>query len=195
MAFCAIAYTAVAVFGVLAFGNSISPDLMLNYDASDLLVLIGITIVAFKTITTYPLLLFCARTAIDDFLVWRLRIINPERSEPKRRALIVILWFFLTLALAIVVPDIGAVIRLIGTLAIVFIFIVPGVCLISVSNLIPSPEITSFRYYLLNLIGSLYTLIGAFIFGVSLTQSIEHLLKQTDTSTGPFDVYCKVDLI
>ena len=194
MTFCAIAYTAIAVFGVLAFGSTVAPDLMLNYDASDLPVLVGITIVAFKTITTYPVLLFCARTAIDDFLVWRLRIINPERNEPRRRIMIVIVWFFLTLALAVVVPDIGSVIRIIGTLAIIFIFIVPGICLISVSNLIPWYEISNFRYYLLNLIGSVYTLVGAFVFGVSLTQSIEHVLTQGDASS-PIEAYCKSDQI
>lgn len=191
MTFCAIAYTSVALFGVLAFGDQIYPDLMLNYDANDLLVLIGITIVAFKTITTYPVLLYCARTAIDDFLVLRLRIINPEQYQLERRLIIVFPWFFATVSLAIVLPDIGSVIRIIGSLAIIFIFVIPGICLISVSNLIPSHEMTLCRYYLLNAIGSLYTLIGAFIFGVSITQSIEYLFYKDDAPNNA--PYCKSD--
>lgn len=195
MAFCGLAYTGVAVFGVLAFGESLYADLMLNYDARKVLVMIGITIVAFKTITTYPMLLYCARLAIDDFIVTRLRIIRPERKELKRRIIIVITWFLLTLALAIVVPDIGSVIRIVGSLAIVFIFIIPGICLISLSNMIPAREISTTRYFLFNLIGSIYCLVGAFIFGVSITQSIEYLLEKSNSSSGPAESYCKTDLI
>ena len=46
--------------------------------------------------------------------------------ERRRRLLQTVIWFFLTLILALFIPDIGRVISLIGGLAACFIFVFPG---------------------------------------------------------------------
>lgn len=47
--------------------------------------------------------------------------------ERRRRVLQTLVWFLLTLLLALFIPDIGKVISVIGGLAACFIFIFPGV--------------------------------------------------------------------
>ena len=69
------------------------------------------------------------RSGFDSiYLYYRMRI-NPshvDRFEMPRRVLMTLLWFISTLFLAVVVPQIGAVIKVLGALAAVFIFIFPG---------------------------------------------------------------------
>lgn len=48
------------------------------------------------------------------------------RREQRRRILQTLVWFVVTLVLALFIPDIGRVISLIGGLAACFIFVFPG---------------------------------------------------------------------
>ncbi len=48
------------------------------------------------------------------------------RDELKRRVFSTIIWFAVSLLLAVVVPDIGIVIDLLGGLAAIFVFVFPG---------------------------------------------------------------------
>ncbi len=50
----------------------------------------------------------------------------------KRRILIATPWFVTSLVCAILIPNIGEVIQFLGSLAAVFIFIFPGLCLFQV---------------------------------------------------------------
>ena len=50
--------------------------------------------------------------------------------EEVRRAVIATTWFVLTMILTIEIPDISAVINMLGSLAAVFIFVFPGICLL-----------------------------------------------------------------
>ena len=52
------------------------------------------------------------------------------RREQRRRVLQTLLWFTVTLILALFIPDIGRVIALIGGLAACFIFVFPGIIII-----------------------------------------------------------------
>ena len=52
------------------------------------------------------------------------------RWEKTRRVVIATTWFLLTMILAIEIPDISAVINMLGSLAAVFIFVFPGICLL-----------------------------------------------------------------
>ena len=47
-----------------------------------------------------------------------------------RRVVIATIWFVASLVMAIEVPNIGAVINMLGSLAAVFIFVFPGLCLL-----------------------------------------------------------------
>ena len=143
---------------------------MKNYNASEVLVLIGIAAIAFKTVTTYPLLLYCARVAIEEFYT---SLKGPPRnhfSETFRRVIIVIVWFISSVIMAIFVPDIGVAIDMLGTLAVTFIFVIPGVSLISIT-IRKDPSLCLLKDKMLCLTGSLYVLAGAFLFGLTLAQA------------------------
>lgn len=60
---CVLTYSLAGVFGYLTFGGSVESDVLESYSGSSMLVLAGITSVAVKTFTTYPILLFCGRWA------------------------------------------------------------------------------------------------------------------------------------
>lgn len=92
-------------------------------------------------------------------------------AEKFRRTVIVLVWFISSVVIAIVVPDIGVAIDLLGTLAICFIFVIPGLCLIS-ATLRKDPDIVLLRDKLMCCIGSAYVLVGAFLFGLTITQAI-----------------------
>lgn len=168
---CCITYTSVTFLGVLTFGSNLNSDLMKNYDANQAVVLVGIAAVAFKTITTYPLLLYCARVAICDYY----NLINPSNSVNSNdnrtsRSIIIISWFSTSLAVAILVPNIGVAIECLGCLAIVFIFVVPGACLISASQM-KHPGMFLVKDKLFCAIGAVYIMLGTFLFGLTVTQA------------------------
>jgi sodium-coupled neutral amino acid transporter 7/8 len=53
-----------------------------------------------------------------------------EETEYKRRVTVTIIWFALTLALAVFIPNIGVVIQILGAFSAIFIFIFPGKCML-----------------------------------------------------------------
>ena len=126
---CCLTYTGAATFGYLTFGGNVADDILLNYSAKQPAVMIALIAMAAKTYTTYPILLFCGREAISTIIKDTMIREDSERKEKIRRALIATIWFVATLVIAIEVPDIGIVINLLGSLAAVFIFVFPGVCL------------------------------------------------------------------
>ena len=126
---CCLTYTGAATFGYLTFGGYVADDILLNYSANQPTVLIALIAMAAKTYTTYPILLFCGREALSTIVKDALVTQDSERKELVRRCIIATIWFVATLVFAIEVPDIGIVINLLGSLAAVFIFIFPGVCL------------------------------------------------------------------
>lgn len=122
------AYTLTATFGYLTFGVAINDDLLKSYDSKDASVLVAVIMYLIKTYTSYPLNLFCARTAIEG--VWiELFQLNSEmimRYEKWRRFSIVTVWFILSLLVALFIPNITMVINYLGALAATFMFIFPG---------------------------------------------------------------------
>ena len=70
----------------------------------------------------------CCRTAIESVYVMLVRISDEEalRHERTRRCVIVVVWFTSSLIIALAVPNIGVVISLLGGLAALFAFVLPG---------------------------------------------------------------------
>jgi solute carrier family 38 (sodium-coupled neutral amino acid transporter), member 7/8 len=122
-------YCVSASYGYLTFGDKVDDDLLKSYNAKDVTVVIAVVMFLFKNFTAYPLNLFCARTAIEGLWieVFRLDAHNVERNEPKRRIIIVSVWFILSILLALFIPNISIVIHYLGTLAGAFMFIFPGI--------------------------------------------------------------------
>jgi len=127
---CVFTYTVAATFGYMTFGSKIKSDILESYDARDPFVMLGIIAISIKTYTTYPILSFCGITAVNDLWVdardsQGVTEIDPGVKE-KFRLISITVWFFSSLIIAIVMPNIGSVIQLLGSLAAVFIFIFPG---------------------------------------------------------------------
>jgi phosphatidylglycerophosphate synthase len=72
--------------------------------------------------------IFIFREAVSN--LWSNLLYSNESdvavTERRRRVTIATVWFILTLILAILSPDIGSVIDILGSLAAVFIFVFPG---------------------------------------------------------------------
>lgn len=70
----------------------------------------------------------CDRVAIDSLLVSRSRhpAADVDVTERRRRIIMTLIWFTVSLLIALFIPDIGVVISLLGGLAAIFIFVFPG---------------------------------------------------------------------
>ncbi|PRD32778.1 UNVERIFIED_CONTAM: slc38a7 [Trichonephila clavipes] len=121
-------YCMAGSFGYMTFGSLIAPDIMEQYDGSDPIVLVGMLALVVKMITTYPQLVVCGRGALDGLYAEFAHLTTDQfiKGEFKRRIVVTTLWFISTLLLAVLAPNIGVVIELLGCLASVNIFIFPG---------------------------------------------------------------------
>lgn len=132
---CTATYSLAAVYGYWTFGGNVADDILINYNPSDPFVLAAMIAIAFKTYTTYPLLMFCGRTGVDSLWVG-LRGLTEEQEvsgERQRRFLQATIWFFSSVVFAIYIPGIDVVISFLGAFAATFIVVFPGLCLISVA--------------------------------------------------------------
>lgn len=148
-----------------------SEDIISDYSASKPMVMVALIAMAAKTYTTYPILLFCGREGLDSLL--RDLVVKEDSvgKERVRRVVIATTWFLLTLVLAIEIPNIGEVINMLGSLAAVFIFVFPGVCLLQTA-LTRDPGLVAWSSRLKMAGAFTFLILGAFLFGVVLTQAI-----------------------
>lgn len=174
MLLCVATYTGTAAFGYLTFGDLITSDILLSYDP-DPAVIIAVILIAVKTYTTYPILLFCGRAAFE--CLWTdLRGLSPSliaSQEHTRRIVMTLVWFVSTLVLAVFIPNIGIVIEILGAFAAVFIFIFPGMCmLVATMSQVKTAGEWTFRRKFLVVFSCCFITLGTFIFGLTLAQSI-----------------------
>jgi sodium-coupled neutral amino acid transporter 7/8 len=177
---CVLVYTGAATFGYLTFGSKVSGDILSDYSATKPSVMVALIAMAAKTYTTYPILLFCGREGLDS--LYRDLVLGGEDTpgrERLRRMVIATAWFVLSIVLAIEIPDIGAVINMLGSLAAVFIFVFPGVCLLQTA-LAGDPGLATAGARLRVSGAFAFLLLGAFLFGVVLTQALATDLSGAD---------------
>ncbi|KAF5879919.1 putative sodium-coupled neutral amino acid transporter 7, partial [Clarias magur] len=132
MIICLFVYTGTGVSGFLSFGSTVSQDVLMSYPSDDVAVAIARAFIIISVVTSYPILHFCGRAVLEGLWL-RFKGTDVDTDvvrERRRRLLYTLVWFFLTLVLALTIPDIGRVISLIGGLAACFIFVFPGLCLI-----------------------------------------------------------------
>ncbi|XP_065064881.1 sodium-coupled neutral amino acid transporter 7-like [Rhopilema esculentum] len=165
MVVCTTAYSLCGVFGYLSFGMDTNSDILLNYGADDLPANIARAMIVLIIFSSFAIITFCARTAIEDIVLkwWGLGPDEAERHEKSRRLVETIAWFALTLILAAVIPDIGVAISLIGGIAALFIFVFPGLCLLQSVNI--GLRLLTWKEKTLVLIACVYIVVGVFIFG------------------------------
>lgn len=140
-------YCIAGTFGYMTFGSKVAPDIMLMYDANDLVVLVGIVALIVKIITTYPPVVFCGRDTLVRIIIKRMsksklyeyeclddgrsRLLNEER---KVTILVTTIWNIFVLILAIIIPNITIAIGFLGSLASCNVFIFPGLALIALTK-------------------------------------------------------------
>ncbi|MCJ8738046.1 hypothetical protein PDJAM_G00031170 [Pangasius djambal] len=172
MIICLVVYTGTGVCGFLSFGSTVSQDVLMSYPSKDIAVAIARAFIIISVVTSYPILHFCGRAVLEG--LW-LRFNGTDVDtdvvrERRRRVLYTLVWFCLTLILALTIPDIGRVISLIGGLAACFIFVFPGLCLIEAK--ISEHDARSASWHALVLYGILMVTVGIFIFGQTTTNAI-----------------------
>ncbi|GAA6227844.1 putative sodium-coupled neutral amino acid transporter 7 [Lates japonicus] len=172
MIICLFVYTGTGVCGFLTFGSSVSQDVLMSYPPDDIAVAIARAFIVICVVTSYPILHFCGRAVIEG--LW-LRFQGEQvevcvRREQRRRILQTLVWFVVTLVLALFIPDIGRVISLIGGLAACFIFVFPGLCLMQAK--LSETDSRSASWHGLVVFGVVMVTLGAFIFGLTTTNSI-----------------------
>ncbi|XP_014468659.1 PREDICTED: putative sodium-coupled neutral amino acid transporter 7 [Dinoponera quadriceps] len=169
MLICYGAYTIVGIFGYAAFGSDHVPsDILQGYDDKSVLLAVAIIAVAVKNFTTYPIVLYCGRDAL-------LGIFNVDRIGV--RVVVTLVWFISSLVIAILVPDISPMISLLGSLSAIFIFVLPGVCLLQ-SVLQKDPQLYLNKDRLMILFAILLTALGAFACGVVFVEALHDLHKE-----------------
>ncbi|XP_071746788.1 sodium-coupled neutral amino acid transporter 7 isoform X4 [Lepeophtheirus salmonis] len=159
IAICCFCYTGAAGWGYYTFGSLVQPDILLMYDASDPKILMANIAMALKTITTYPILLFCGREAIISVIF---------HSGGGTR----------------LVSNIDLVIKALGSLASIFIFVFPGICLFKYTLRV-DPSFVRKKTIAILLISIIFQVIGFFIFGVVLTQAVRNI-KLTGLTGGQY---------
>lgn len=172
MIICLFVYTGTGVCGFLTFGSSVSQDVLMSYPPDDIAVAIARAFIVVCVVTSYPILHFCGRAVIEG--LW-LRFQGEQvevcvRREQRRRIVQTLVWFVVTLVLALFIPDIGRVISLIGGLAACFIFVFPGLCLMQAK--LSETDNRSASWHGLVVFGVAMVTLGAFIFGLTTTNSI-----------------------
>ncbi|KFM77388.1 putative sodium-coupled neutral amino acid transporter 7, partial [Stegodyphus mimosarum] len=167
MAILFVIYCMAGSFGYITFGSKIAPDIMEQYDARDPVVLIGIGALVVKMITTYPQLVLCGRGALDGLYAEFAKLTTDQfiRGEFKRRIIVTSIWFATTVLLAVLAPNIGVVIELLGCLASVNIYIFPGLCLIALTFR-NDEALHKWRSVIQVTAASAMILFGTFVFGV-----------------------------
>nr|XP_045611689.1 putative sodium-coupled neutral amino acid transporter 7 [Procambarus clarkii] len=177
---CFLVYTVSANYGYLTFGSLVNGDVLLSYDARKPQVLIGVILLAIKSWTTYPILLFCVREAMGDLYI-QLRSLSPaeaDATESVRRKLLALLLWGSSMLMAIFAPNLNVVVKLLGSLAAFFIFVFPGMCLLQfvlVRNEVNGSRRT-IREAGLMLIAAAYIVVGIFAFGLAFVLGVEHII-------------------
>uniref|UniRef100_A0A8C6D1I0 Sodium-coupled neutral amino acid transporter 7 n=1 Tax=Moschus moschiferus TaxID=68415 RepID=A0A8C6D1I0_MOSMO len=166
-------YMGTGVCGFLTFGAAVDPDVLLSYPSEDMAVAVARAFIILSVLTSYPILHFCGRAVIEGLWL-RYQGMPVEEDvgrERRRRVLQTLVWFLLTLLLALFIPDIGKVISVIGGLAACFIFVFPGLCLIQ-AKLSEMEEVKPASWWAMVSYGVLLVTLGAFIFGQTTANAI-----------------------
>lgn len=74
LAVCGVAYSLTGVYGYLTFGSRVSSDVLKDYGGTNVAVLVGIAAMALKTVTTYPIMLYCGRYLFELHLNYKYAI-------------------------------------------------------------------------------------------------------------------------
>ncbi|XP_070552945.1 sodium-coupled neutral amino acid transporter 7-like [Ptychodera flava] len=181
LAICYIVYLLTGVFGYLTFGDQVKSDVLLSYHANDISVTVARFMISVSVLTSYPILHFVGRAALQGVLssFGGVFLYFIHYREKIFRIIEALIWFTSTVLLALFIPNIGSVISVIGCLAAAFILVYPGLCLFRAGV----TEVSEGKYanYSLTTAGFIFIVLGAFVFGESLTMAIYKDIHGTPT--------------
>ncbi|XP_065314143.1 sodium-coupled neutral amino acid transporter 7-like isoform X1 [Gordionus sp. m RMFG-2023] len=137
---CFILYNLTGIYGYISFGKEVMTytDILTAYDPKDYKIFIAMILLAGKLVTTYPIVLFCARISIlntlptlSPSLLSRFSFLSAEKTrEMVGRIFVTLLWFGLVLSIATYVPDVSKVIPFLGSFCLLLIFVFPALALL-----------------------------------------------------------------
>uniref|UniRef100_A0A7S4IB43 Amino acid transporter transmembrane domain-containing protein n=1 Tax=Vannella robusta TaxID=1487602 RepID=A0A7S4IB43_9EUKA len=172
---CTALYVLVGLFGYLTFFCLTQSDVLLNYDESNVAVIICRAGMGLVSCFAYPILNFVARLAINDFILWFAPVFSISIENEKieqcniRFYAITLIVTISAAAMAIFVPTINAVVSLLGSIfAVCFIFVFPGLFLIKLRN---AKSYIKYSKILL-VVGLFYIFFGIAMGAISLTLSV-----------------------
>ncbi|XP_043473284.1 putative sodium-coupled neutral amino acid transporter 7 [Leptopilina heterotoma] len=176
MIICFIAYSIVGTFGYMTFGaGNVPSDILQGYTDKSVTLTLAIIAVAVKNFTTYPIVLYCGRDALMELIGWDLN------RNFLSRIILTLIWFFMSLVIAILVPDITPVINLLGSLSAAFIFLFPGICLLQ-STLKRDPQLFMNKNRAMIFLAILITALGALVCGIIFVESLQDLFSGKSSS-------------
>lgn len=134
LALCAVIYFAIGLFGYLLFGDSIMPDILVNFDQNSgsafgsLLNQIVRLSYALHIMLVFPLLNFSLRANIDEFLFPKKPLLA---TDTKRFLFLTLVLLAISYLAAIAIPNIWYFFQFLGsTSAVCLAFIFPGAIVI-----------------------------------------------------------------
>lgn len=170
MLICFSAYTIVGIFGYATFGpGGVPSDILQGYDDKSIVLAVAIIAVAVKNFTTYPIVLYCGRDAL-------LGIFDVDLDRVCVRVIVTLVWFISSLVIAILVPDITPMISMLGSLSAIFIFVLPGICLLQ-NVLLKDPQLYLNKDRLMIVFAIFLIALGAFACGVVFVEALYDLRK------------------
>jgi len=175
-------YSMVGIFGYLTYGSKVDPDILSSFNVDNGWVAVGFFMFAVKTFLTYPVLEYVGREALESLWVevFRLDPLAIILGEKRRRICFASFWFVTSLLLGILLPNILTVIRILGGLAALFIFIFPGICLLSAVFMLEDIMTENLRR-IARWTSYVYIVVGAFLFGLTMTQGVETLFLPSES--------------
>ncbi|XP_038068401.1 putative sodium-coupled neutral amino acid transporter 7 [Patiria miniata] len=169
-----VTYVLTGIYGSLTFGDRVCSDVLLSYDSGNVTVTVARVMILGNMLTSYPILHFCGRLAIETIYVTARKLppAAAELTQTRRRIVETLSWFVLSLILALFVPTIGSVISVIGGLAAVFILVFPGLCLIQLALNSASADSSKSKRRFQIVLGVVFAALGTFMFGESVTAAL-----------------------
>lgn len=151
---CAVIYFAIGIFSYLLFGDSIMPDILVNFDRSSGSGAVGPLLndavrlsYALHLMLVFPLLNFSLRSNIDEFLFSKW---PPLPTDSTRFVSLTIALLVISYIAAIAFPNIWYFFQFVGSTSVVCLaFIFPGAIVLRSSSLLklcPLAEIHSGFY-------------------------------------------------
>ncbi|XP_062923409.1 putative sodium-coupled neutral amino acid transporter 8a isoform X2 [Mobula hypostoma] len=173
---CLLIYSVTGMYGYWTFGTDVAADILMSYPDDDVLVIIGRMLFGVSIITIYPIVLHLGRSVVQELCVtyWSSSVVLTA-CRRRQRVLLTSGWVLSSLGASLFVPDISKIISLIGGVSAFFIFLFPGLCLLSV---VRGESVAVRARWGWTLWAAVTILCGAFTFGQSSATAVLELLEQ-----------------